>query len=149
MEENIREILDRTGKYAGLTSGTSMWPLLYDHRDNIIVLKPKGRLQKYDIALYETKDGKYIMHRVVEVHEDHYVIVGDHCITREYIPDEMICGVLAGFYRRGKHYVDCQNGKAQKVYARIWVALFPLRPAMLFAERGVRFIKRKILRIGK
>ena len=103
MEDNIREILDRYGKYTGLTSGTSMWPLIYHHRDNIIVLKPEGRLKKYDIALYESPDkSKYIMHRVVEVHPDHYIIIGDNCITKEYVTDDRICGVLAGFFRRGK-----------------------------------------------
>ena len=147
--KTVRQILDETGKYTSLTSGRSMWPLLHNQRDNIIVVKPKERLKKYDIALYESKDKKYIMHRVIEVHDDHYIIIGDNCITKEYVTDDMICGVLAGFYKNGKHYIDCQNGIAQKLYSRIWVAFMPLRKPWLFLQRCGGFIKRKIFRTGR
>lgn len=146
-DKSIREILDTYGKYTSLTSGISMWPLLFNQRDNIIVVKNKDRLKKYDIALYENK-GKYIMHRVVEVHDDHYIIIGDNCITKEYVTDDMICGVLVGFFRKGKKYIDCQNGKAQLLYAKIWTSLYPLRPMLLFAERVARRIKRTFKRNG-
>ena len=144
--ESIKEIIARTGKYTSLTSGRSMWPLLHQHQDNIIVVKPEGRLKKYDIALYETKYGKYIMHRVIEVHDDHYIIIGDNCITKEYVTDDMVCGVLAGFYKNGKKYIDCQNGQAQKIYSRIWTALYPLRPALLFLEKCAGFAKHRIFK---
>ncbi len=146
--ESVREILDRCGTYTSLTKGCSMWPLLHQHRDNIIVVKNSDRLKKYDIALYEDENGNYIMHRVIEVHDDHYIIKGDNCVKREYVTDDMVCGVLAGFYKNGKKYIDCQKGWAQKLYARIWVALTPLRPIILHAERFAGIIKRKI-RTGK
>ena len=148
-EKSIREILDTYGKYTSLTSGVSMWPLLYNQRDNIIVVKNDGRLKKYDIALYQDKRGKYVMHRVVEVHDDHYVIIGDNCITKEYVTDDMICGVLAGFFRKGKRYIDCQDGKAQLLYAKIWTSLYPLRPALIRLENVGRRIKRIFKRNGK
>lgn len=138
---SVREILETTGKYTSFTSGRSMWPLIHNQKDNIIVLKPEGRLKKYDIALYE-ESGRYILHRVVEVHDDHYIIIGDNCIKKEYVTDDMICGVLAGFYKNGKHYVDCEDGRAQKIYAKIWTSLYPVRPAILFAERACGKIKR-------
>ena len=147
--ESIREILNQFGKYTSLTSGVSMWPLLHHQRDNIIVVKPKGRLKKYDIALYETEGGKYILHRVVEVHSDHYIIIGDNCVKREYVTDDMICGKLIGFYKNGKHYIYCENGNLQKIYARIWVALRPLRPLILYAERAAGLVKKTIFRTGK
>ena len=58
---SIKEILDKYGKYSGLTTGTSMLPLLHQGKDTIIVVKPTERLKKYDVALYVTKKGKYIM----------------------------------------------------------------------------------------
>lgn len=145
---SIKEILEINGMYTGLTMGTSMWPLLRQQRDNIIIVAPKGRLKKYDIALYVTDYGKYVLHRVVEVHDDHYIITGDNLLAREYVTDDMICGVLVGFYRKGKHYVDCENGKLYKVYSRIWVALRPIRPAIIFVHKGLGRIKRKVLNKG-
>lgn len=150
MEEykSIKEILETTGKYTGLTSGMSMEPLIHHQKDNIIVVKNKGRLKKYDVPVYVTKTGKYVMHRVVEVCDDHYVIVGDNLLTKEYVTDDMICGVLAGFYKNGKHYVDCQNSRLYKLYSRVWVALLPVRPFLLLFIRGNNWIKRHIFKRG-
>lgn len=50
--KSIKEILDTYGKYTGLTMGTSMKPLIHEQRDNIIVVKNKGRLKKYDVPVY-------------------------------------------------------------------------------------------------
>lgn len=150
MKENksLKEILDTTGTYTGLTMGTSMEPLIHQQRDNIIIVKNKGRLKKYDVPVYVTPNGKYIMHRVVKVCDDHYVIIGDNLLRKEYVTDDMICGVLVGFYKNGKHYVDCQNSAAYKLYSRLWVALLPVRPVLLFINRGVNWIKRHIFKKG-
>lgn len=145
---SIKEILEKTGKYTGLTSGSSMEPLIHHKKDNIIVVKNKGRLKKYDVPVYVTSQGKYIMHRVIEVCDDHYVIVGDNLLKKEYVTDDMICGVLAGFYKNGKKYIDCQNSSSYKLYSKLWVALLPVRPFLLLFPRGIRWIKRHIFRRG-
>ena len=144
---SIKEILEKTGTYTGLTVGSSMQPLLHEQKDNIIVVRPEGRLEKYDVALYVTPYGKYIMHRVIEVCDDHYVIVGDNLISREYVTDDMICGKLIGFYKNGKHYVDCENSKLYKLYSRFVVAIIPLKPAYFFVRRCLGFLKRKIKKL--
>ncbi|MBR1763321.1 MAG: S24/S26 family peptidase [Eubacterium sp.] len=144
---SIKEILEKTGTYTGLTVGVSMQPLLHEHRDNIIVVRPEGRLEKYDVALYVTARGKYIMHRVIEVHNDHYIIMGDNLLKREYVTDDMICGKLIGFYKNGKRYVDCENSKLYKFYSKLIVAIIPIKPALFFVRRGLGYIKRKILKL--
>lgn len=146
--KSLKEILDTTGTYTGLTMGASMQPLIHQQRDNIIVVKNKGRLKKYDVPIYVTAKGKYIMHRIIEVKDDHYIIVGDNLLEREYVTDDMICGVLVGFYKNGKHYVDCEKSVLYKLYSRIWVALLPVRPAILFVRRGFGWIKRHIFKRG-
>jgi hypothetical protein len=143
---SIKDILNTYGTYTGLTVGTSMKPLLHQQKDNIIVVKPKDRLKKYDVALYVTDYGKYIMHRVVEVYDDHYIITGDNLLAKEYVTDDMICGKLVGFYKNGKKYIDCENNKLYKLYSRVWVALKPLRPISIFIQRGVGFLKRKVFK---
>ena len=145
---SLKEILDTVGTYTGLTMGSSMQPLIHQQRDNIIVVKNKGRLKKYDIAVYVTPKGKYIMHRVIKVCDDHYVIIGDNRTEKEYVTDDMICGVLAGFYKNGKHYIDCEKSKAYKLYSRLWVALLPVRPIIVFAMRGFGWIKKHIFKKG-
>jgi hypothetical protein len=146
--KSLKEILETTGKYTGLTMGTSMKPLIHHQKDNIIVVKNKGRLKKYDVPVYVTPKGKYIMHRVIKVCDDHYVIVGDNLLTREYVTDDMICGVLVGFYKNGKHYVDCEKSVLYKIYSRVWVALLPIRPLLLLPSRAFGWIKRHIFKKG-
>ncbi len=146
--KTAREALDTLGTYTSLTKGVSMWPLLYNQRDTIIVVKNTDRLKKYDIALFERKNGQLVMHRVTEVHDGYYYIVGDNCISGEKVSDDMVLGVLEGFWRKGKRYVDCKNGKAQKLYARIWVFFAPLRPLLLKAENLGRRIKRIVKKNG-
>ncbi len=141
---SIKEALDESGTYTGLTRGNSMQPLLYQGRDNIIVVKNKGRLKKYDIPVYLMPSGKYIMHRIIEVKDDHYVIMGDNRLEKEYVTDDMIVGVLVGFYRRGKKYIDLKTNKAYKLYSRIWVALVPVKPVLVFANRCIDYLRRHI-----
>lgn len=143
---SIKEILEKCGTYTGLTKGTSMRPLLHQGKDNIIVVKPDGRLKKYDVALYTDKTGKYILHRVIEVHEDHYIITGDNLLMREYVTDDMVCGKLVGFFKNGKKYIDCENNKLYKAYSRIWVALRPIRPLYLKLFGYGVAIKRRVLK---
>lgn len=144
--KSIKEAVAQNGIYTGLTSGTSMEPLIHHQKDTIIVVKQNGRLKKYDIPVYMSKSGKYIMHRVVKVCGDHYVIVGDNLLNREYVTDDMIVGVLKSFYKNGKKYIDLETNKAYKLYSRIWVALLPLRPLYVYPKRAINKIKRIIKR---
>lgn len=146
---SIKEALDSCGQYTGMTVGTSMNPLIHHQKDNIIVIKNEGRLKKYDVPVYLAKNGNYIMHRVVKVYPDHYIIVGDNLMEKEYVTDDMIVGKLVGFYKNGKKYIDCENSKLYKLYSRVWVALYPLRPIYHLYRRCGSFIKRRILKRGK
>lgn len=148
MEEftSIRECLEKTGKYTGLTMGTSMRPMIHQQRDNIIIVKNTERLKKYDVAVYQLKTGKYVMHRVVEVHPDHYIIVGDNLNVREFVTDDMICGRLIGYYKKGKRYIDCDNNKLYRLYSRVWVALMPIRPLTIFINRCFTWFENHILK---
>lgn len=54
MYDSIEQIIAEKGIYTGLTRGTSMWPLIHQGRDNIIIVRPRGRLKKYDVPVYRT-----------------------------------------------------------------------------------------------
>ena len=78
------KMLSEWGYIVYTIKGTSMMPLLRQYRD-IIEIRPKGehRCKKYDVVLY--KRGKnYILHRVLRVLPDGYIIAGDHNTFLEY-----------------------------------------------------------------
>jgi hypothetical protein len=102
-----------------------MEPLIHNQKDTVIIVKPKERLKKYDVPVYVLPSGKYVMHRVIEVYDDHYLIVGDNLLTRENVTDDMIIGKLVGFYKNGKNYIDLEKNRGYQLYSKIWVALLP------------------------
>ena len=119
----IEDILRREGVYAAATQGASMYPMLRQGRDTVIIRPPEGRLRKYDVPLYRVGP-KYVLHRVVRVLPDGYVIRGDNCLHNERVRDAQIIGVLAGFYRDDRA-VD-MSGTGYRLYCRLWCALSPL-----------------------
>lgn len=145
MEEfnSMKEILDKYGKYTGLTKGISMQPMIHQGKDNIIVVKTNERLKKYDVPVYINSNGQYVMHRVVEVHDDHYIIMGDNCNYKEHVTDDKICGKLVGYYHFGKKYIDLEKNIVYKLYSRIWVALIPIRPFTMFLNRCLNFVDKR------
>ena len=58
--------------------GDSMMPLLRQRRDIIHISKVEGRLKKYDVPLYKRDNGQYVLHRILKVRENDYVICGDN-----------------------------------------------------------------------
>ncbi len=121
---NIEGILQSEGVYISTTSGVSMYPMLRDRQDTIVVTPTKERLKKYDVALYRRGES-YVLHRVIEVLPDSYVIRGDNCIAKEYgITDRDLLGKLTAFYRKEKEIN--MNGAAYRIYSRLICALHPI-----------------------
>ena len=137
---SVEQTLLQDGVFVSTTSGVSMRPLLRDRRDTIVVTKPNGRLKKYDVALYRRKN-EYVLHRIVKVLPDSYVICGDNCLAKEHgITDADILGVLTEFYRGDKHYTV--TDPRYRLYARVWVALYPLRLLKKRVFSGLKRVKK-------
>lgn len=135
----FEDILAHDGRLVYKTRGVSMEPMLRQNRDLVVIQAPALRLKKYDVALY--KRGKdYVLHRVIGVGEDHYLIRGDNTYVLETVPDSAVIGVLTGFQRKGKQ-VSADN-RGYRLYVRFWHAIYPLRRACFrfrrFAVRAAR-----------
>lgn len=142
----MAEVLQNAGEVTFTVTGNSMLPLLRHRRDKVCLVKPQEKpLKKYDIPLFIRKDGKYILHRVVAVKADGYVIAGDNQWVKEYpVLHTQVFGVVKGIWRNGK-YISCENFWYQ-VYCRFWVLAYPLRKLYLKGERLririIRFFRR-------
>lgn len=141
-KKTIEQAIEQEGKFVSTTSGFSMYPLLYDRRDTIIILPKNGRLKKYDVPLYRRGDA-YVLHRIVKVLPDSYVICGDNCECYEYgIRDEDIIGYLAAFYRKDK-YCTVDN-RVYRFYSFVMVHTHHIRVFYKRARRFAAKIYRKI-----
>ena len=81
--ETMEQMLKEQGFLASTAVGISMNPMLRNRRDTILIAPVAGRLKKYDVPLYRRGDD-YVLHRIVQVLPDSYVICGDNCMEREY-----------------------------------------------------------------
>lgn len=132
-KRQIEDVLKEDGIFVSTTAGVSMYPMLRNRKDTIIIETYKGRLKKFDVPLYK-RDSRYILHRIIEVLPDAYVIRGDNCEQKEYgITDADILGVLTGFYRGSKR-VD-MNGLGYKFYVYFWHHTFLLRRLFVRVKR--------------
>ena len=124
-KKSIEEVISSEGVYVSTTSGVSMYPLFYDRRDTVIISPVKGRLQKYDLPLYKRGD-RYILHRVIKVLPDSYVMLGDNCVSKEYgITDADIVGVMTAYYRKDRYGTPKDLG--DRLYVRFWYYTHPIR----------------------
>ena len=144
-EMHIEDVIRENGVYVSTTAGVSMHPMLRNRRDTIMIKPVTGRLEKYDVPLY--RRGKdYVLHRIVAVKPEGYVICGDNCMRKEYnITDQQIIGVLRGFYRDGKK-ID-MNGWKYHLYCRVWVALYSVRYAVKLVVYGMKKVAKTCLKI--
>ena len=135
----FEEQLALHGKLIYTNVGDSMEPLIRQGRDLLIITaKPEGRLKRYDVPLYKRNSGQYVLHRILQVRQNDYVICGDNRWQREYgITDRHIIGVLTGIVRDGKE-ISVNDGK-YRAYVHLWCDFFYIRAFIL---RVGHFIKR-------
>ena len=118
--------IKRTGRIIYTNVGDSMMPLIKQGRDVLVISVVNGRLKRYDIPLYKRDSGQYVLHRILKVRKNDYVICGDNRFNKEYgITDRHIIGVLSGIIRDGRE-IPVTNIKC-RIYAHLWCDLFPVR----------------------
>ena len=142
MNEQIERLLREDGMYVSTTSGVSMMPMLRDRRDTVVITPARERLKKYDVALYRSGEN-YLLHRVVKVLPESYVICGDNCITLERgITDAQILGKLTEV-RRGEKKLKL-DGFWYGLYCRYTVATFYPRRIFRKAKAAVCSAAKKL-----
>ncbi len=131
IESLMRESIDDGGQFSVVTAGTSMMPLLRNRKDTVILVKPLGRLSRYDIPLYKRDNGQYVLHRVVKVCDSEYHLCGDNQLTIEKgITDCRVIAVVSKIIRNGK-VIDISKSCAYKLYVFVWCRCFFIRFCLL------------------
>ena len=138
--EVIERELSENGIYASNTRGVSMQPLFKTHRDMVIIKRADGELKKYDVALYKDPRSRYVLHRVIAVKDDYYIIRGDNTFVNEKVPKSAVLGILVAF--RNKKRSKTVDDRLYKFYSRFWHAIYPVR----YVKHKIRTLLVKIYR---
>ena len=123
--EIVRLQLETGGKANLAVTGSSMLPMLRQGRDSVILVPAKEGLRVGDIALYEPREGKYVLHRVMKLTPEGYLFCGDNQAVYEPVAREKIIARVDGYVRHGKQHSLSSFGYL--LYKFIWVRLFFLR----------------------
>ncbi len=134
------EKLNNGGTVTFTPNGNSMYPMLRDGKDVVVLSKPTGRLHLFDLPLYKRKNGGYVLHRVVDFDSDGaYVMCGDNQFRKEHgIYDEDIYGVVTSFMRKGKAYTN--HSLRYRLYLNVWYYTRFFRHIFMFIKRRIQNI---------
>lgn len=129
----FEDILNRDGELTYKTVGNSMNPMLYENKDVVVVRKKDDTpLKKFDVILFKRPNApnRYVLHRIVKVHDGKYDVVGDNQFRIEKNVEEgQIIGVLSSFIRDGRE-IPVDDPEYQRYVKRQWAA-FPVRSLWL------------------
>lgn len=130
---DYEKVLEKNGILSFTPGGISMWPIIGNKTDTVIIMPPEGRLKKYDVAFYRRPNGQAVLHRVMRVNKNSYDMCGDsQAGIEKAVPDKAVFGILKGYYK-GKKYIDCQKNLFYKAVVRFWSFSLFFRRAMLKA----------------
>jgi hypothetical protein len=91
----------------------------------IILRRPERELKRLDVVLYKSPSGRYLLHRIVRVLPDEYIIRGDNTYTPEHVSKGEIIAILTEFNRKGKR--TSVDGVGYRAYSQVWTFIYPLR----------------------
>ena len=125
----VLESIEAGGSVRIKISGFSMYPLVTNWRDSVVLTKATD-VKKGDVPLIRRPDGSYVLHRVVKIKDGDFGIRGDYEQKIEYpVSAEGVLAVASGFYRNEK-LISCDS-VGYKVYKAFWMNTVWLRPLML------------------
>lgn len=113
--------LDQSGTVKIPARGNSMVPLFRHGRDQVSLQGVQGQdLRKYDMILYRRPNGGYVLHRIVGVRADGYVLRGDGQLIDEYpVSRDWVIARVNGFQRGQRSYTCTHWG--YRAYCVLWV----------------------------
>lgn len=131
----VRQMLSENGQAYVRVTGVSMWPLLRHLQDGVVIVPPE-KIRTGDIVLFDRRNGRYALHRVVHKGRQGFTMAGDNQwhVERD-LPYDQIVGVAASIHRNGR-YIPC--GKfSVKMYA---MAVTLLTMPRIYLRQLIRFL---------
>lgn len=145
----IESDLHTNGFCLCMTVGDSMEPLLREQQNAVLIERVDGKLKENDVVLFRRpKENKYVLHRIIKVRKDDYLICGDNRLYREPVPHEWVIGVMRGYYE-GEQFIEvtsrCYRNYVVCLRKRYWIRWLHAFPKRVY-KKLVRFYQHSPLR---
>ena len=109
--------------------------MIRENRDNVVLSPVPKKLKKYDLPLYQRENGQYVLHRIVEIHEEDntFTCIGDNQFVKESgIRRDQMIAVVTSFERNGKEHQVSEI--SYRIYCWFWDCS---RGVRYFCKRGI------------
>ena len=117
--------------------GTSMLPMIRQGIDKVVLSPLPNKLKKFDLPLYQRKNGQYVLHRIIKI-KDTYTCIGDNQFELEHgLQHDQMIGVVSAFTRGDMEHSVKEPG--YWLYCRLW---HYSRPVRKFWRRCVGWLRR-------
>ena len=132
------DLLRRDGRVITHVVGWSMMPLLRN-RESIVIVEAPDRVKpkKRDVVLYKTGN-RYILHRILKIRQEEYVIRGDNTWVLEYVPKENVLATMTGFYRDSEGRYVAKDDILYQTYCRMLPCIRLIRFLKIRAKRYLK-----------
>ena len=134
--------LQNGGKANLVVTGVSMKPMLTEGRDTVILMPITADPVAGDIVLYRRDNGKFVLHRIIRVTPEGYLISGDNQYKLEDVSRQQMLAVVSAFVRKGRSHTLREPG--YRLYRWAWVKLFWLRKPYIKLRRKLGRIYHKL-----
>ena len=110
------ELLRKDGRVMTHVVGNSMLPL-WRSRESIVIVEAADRVppRRGDVVLYKAGN-TYILHRIMRVTPEEYLIRGDNTRDLEHVPRSALLATVTGFYRRPDGRLVTRDDTAYRLY---------------------------------
>ena len=137
----LLELVDQGQDMPLVISGGSMTPFLVHGRDTILISAVREPLRRGDMALYQRRNGYYVMHRICRVETvdgvPGYYFVGDAQTQIEGpIAREQILGHITAVKRKGQWLRP--GDFWWEFFEHVWPRVLPVRHRILGLYSSVR-----------
>jgi len=123
-DNTIVKQLDDKGFVVSKVRGVSMWPLL-NQKNTTVYIEKSNLYNKYDAILFMRQNKDMILHRILKVEKDYFLVCGDNQAYLEKVYPTQIKGKLKEYYKNGK--TKQLRGFLYQVYLRCMLMTRPLR----------------------
>jgi signal peptidase I len=141
----IEQFIEDSLRVCFTVSGNSMWPLIRNNIDSVLLVRPGEPVHIGDIVLirYSGVPAGYILHRLYHIDESTCTTIGDNCVTLdESVPLDSIIGQVESVYR-GTRTIRC-GAIGWRLLFHCWIVLYPFRKQLLRLLYVISRIKYKI-----
>lgn len=131
--KTVRELLSEGKDVPLLITGNSMSPFFVHKRDWIQISPVLHPLKKGDMAVFQRKNGQYVMHRIHHLdRKKRYYFVGDGQTEIEGpVEKEQVFGLITQVVRKNKKLGA--NSFWWIFFEKIWLNIVPVRPFIVKA----------------